>query len=95
MNKTEVYSWRLEADLKTALEEIARAQNTSIAQLLDRIVGDWLSREVGQDDQEQEFQQKLQAAAARSFGAIHGGDPHRAEQARQRIRSRLKNRRAG
>jgi hypothetical protein len=40
--KNEVYSWRLSRDLKCELEEAARRERVSVAQLLERIVREWL-----------------------------------------------------
>ena len=93
MNKTEVYSWRVDPGLKSDLEQAARAQQTSVAQLLDRIVSDWLAAEPDSETDEK-VQRRLHQAAANTFGAIRGGDPHRSAQVRERVRSRLKKRRA-
>lgn len=43
MKKTQVYSWRLDADLKRRLEEAAREEGISIAVLLERISCNWLN----------------------------------------------------
>jgi hypothetical protein len=43
MRKTEVYTWRVSAALKAGLEEEARSQRRSVADLLDHIVGRHLS----------------------------------------------------
>jgi hypothetical protein len=87
MNKTEVYSWRIDPEMKSVLEHAARVENTGIAQLLDRIVSDWLARgSIFVEDEE--VQRRLHKAAVQCFGKIRGGDPHRAEKARQRIRFR-------
>ncbi len=93
MKKTEVYSWRIRPDLKNALEEAARAERMSLARLLDQIATQWLEQKSGSGGEEA-IQQRLHRAAVKTFGSIHGGDPHRAEQARQRIRARLKKRHA-
>ena len=36
MSKTEVYSWRVDPELKAELEAVARAEKTSVGGLLDR-----------------------------------------------------------
>lgn len=36
MNKTEVYSWRVDPELKAELEAAARAEKTSVGDLLDQ-----------------------------------------------------------
>lgn len=94
MAKTEVYSWRLSPRLKADLEEAARAEQKSLAELLDRIARDWLEGlEVhGEDDDER--QRRVRQAASRSVGAIEGGDPDRAAHASTEIRSRLARRHA-
>ena len=91
MKKTEVYSWRISPELKTMLAEAARAEGTSVARLLERIVTAWLEQAAADGD-EAAVQQRLHAAAEKTIGTIHGGDPHRAEQARDRVRGKLRRR---
>jgi len=90
MRKTEVYSWRLAFDLKRSLEEAAKAEKISLAQLLERIVSDWLARRSPPDDQEEEVQRRLHQSAAQAFGSMHGGDPNRSQEASQRVKSKLR-----
>jgi hypothetical protein len=88
MPKTEVYSWRVSPETKTALEIEARREATTLAVLLDRMTQDWLRTRrpsLGADEE----QQRLHAAAARTFGSIAGGEPRRAERARTLVRQRL------
>lgn len=94
MAKTEVYSWRLSPRLKADLEEAARAEQKSLAELLDRIARAWLAGlEVhGEDDDER--QRRVRRAASRSVGAIEGDNPDRAAHASAEIRSRLARRHA-
>lgn len=40
MRKTEVYSWHIAFELKRTLEEAAKAENVSLAQLLEDVVMD-------------------------------------------------------
>jgi len=94
MAKSEVYSWRVSPEVKVALEQAARSENGSVAQLLDRIVHQWLRggrRGTGEDAE----QARLHATAARVIGTIRGGNPRRAEEARGTLRRRLRQRRAG
>lgn len=94
MNKTEVYSWRLSPELKTALEEAARDEDTSVAELLERAAREWLARtSSGKRTAEEVEQRRLRAAAMQFVGTIAGGDPRRAGGARTRIRNRLRKRR--
>ncbi len=95
MRKTEVYNWHIAFELKRTLEEAAKAENVSLAQLLEDIVMDWLSRRSQADVGEDEVQRQLHQAVAQTFGTIHGGDPNRSEKIRQRVRSKLKGRLAG
>ena len=88
MNKTEVYTWRLSPVTKAALEEAARKQNRSIADLLEEIVSASLGRSGQESDAER--QRALHARAAEFAGCLAGADSQRAEQARERVRSRLK-----
>jgi hypothetical protein len=93
MAKNEVYSWRISPDTKGDLEEVARREKLSVAGLLERIVQEWLKdyRQGSTDDEDQ--QEQMHKAASRTFGKIAGGDPHRAERARQTLRSKLARRR--
>ena len=86
MNKSEVYSWRVSPEVKNGLEAAARAYKTSVAQLLDQIVSQWLDREEARDD---EIQDQLRKAAMQTFGTIRGGDPLRSQQVGQRVRDQL------
>ncbi|HET9362631.1 MAG TPA: hypothetical protein VFO58_22930 [Vicinamibacterales bacterium] len=93
MAKDDVYSWRISRARKAALEHVAREERVSVAELLDRVTGEWIisrSAPAGSEDAEQA---RLRAAASRFIGAIRGGDPDRAAQARQRLRTILKDRR--
>jgi hypothetical protein len=94
MRKSEVYSWRVAADLKAALEDAAREERTSIGELLDRMARQWLGdRAVGASESEA-AQRRIRAAAARFVGSLAGGNPRRAEGARRELRERLGKRRA-
>ena len=88
MSKSEVYSWRVSPELKSALEEAARAERTTVSKLLDSIVTAWLEHADSNGDQEA-IQRRLHRAATRTLGKIHGGDPRRAERARDLVRKRL------
>lgn len=85
MSKSEVYSWRLDPELKERLEHAARAERMSIGGLLDRIARDWLGRQRSDEDDET-AQRRLRAGAAKWIGAIQGDDPTRAERAREIVR---------
>lgn len=90
--ESELYSWRVSPEVKNSLEAAARAHKTSVAQLLDQIVSQWLDREVAGDDKTQD---QLRKAAMQTFGTIRGGDLLRSQQVRQRVCDHLQQRRAG
>ena len=48
--KTEVYSWRVSADLKTDLEREARRRNISLSAALDLAAQEWLAKHNGDED---------------------------------------------
>jgi hypothetical protein len=85
MNKTEVYSWRLDPDLKQRLESAARDEKTSIGGLLDRIAREWLGRHRPDEDDEEE-QLRLHSEARKWIGSISSGDPYGSEQVKERVR---------
>jgi predicted transcriptional regulator len=90
---TEVYSWRVSRELKSDLEQQARIRKTSLSAVLNLAVRDWLKQSaaaVGEDEE----QRRLHEAAMKCVGAFAGGNPRRAETARQAIRDRLKRRNA-
>jgi hypothetical protein len=95
MNKSDVYSWRVSPEVKGALLAEARRQGASVSELLDRLVGEFLSAQRARRGATEEEQRRLHAAASRSIGSIHGQDPSRSERARVAVRDRLKRRRAG
>ena len=90
--KTEVYSWRLTPHLKAELEEAARAEKKSVAELLEQIAREWLERSKVTDEDEEERQKRLHEAAMKFVGSIHGDNPGRAENARSLVRARLASR---
>ncbi|NIM01987.1 MAG: hypothetical protein GTN89_14490 [Acidobacteria bacterium] len=94
MSKSEVYSWRVSPELKSALEEAARAEQTTVSKLLDGIVATWLEQTDPQGE-EAAIQHRLHREAARTFGKIRGGDPRRSERARDLVKKKLAGRRAG
>lgn len=98
MQKTETFDWPEPRSLKEELEEAARSRHTSVADLLEQIVREWLERsragkakaKAGEEEEsEEEFQQRIRAAAAPFIGSIHGGDPSRSENARATVRASL------
>jgi hypothetical protein len=92
--KTQVYSWRLSAATKDALEGEARRTGESLASLLDRIASEWLVARRAALAPEAQEQARMRAAAQPAIGAIAGGDPRRAERVRETLRRKLARRRA-
>lgn len=88
--KTEVYTWRVSPVLKAGLEEAARAEKRTVAQLLDEIVAEHLRSGGGPVPGEGERQRRLHQRAAAFAGCIAGRDPRRAERARELVRARLR-----
>lgn len=82
MGKTEVYSWRVSPELKERLEEAARAEDMSLAGLLEQISLEWLEDHATVDEEEQ---RRLHEAAREWIGRLEGGDPLLSQQASQRV----------
>jgi hypothetical protein len=89
MGKSEVYSWRVSAETKAALEHEARRQGVSLAGLLERISSDWLQARAAANAADASEQQRLHAKAAKLLGSIDGGDPGRAARSRKIVPERL------
>lgn len=90
MSKSEVYSWRLEPEIKRSLENEARRRKLTLAQMLDEMAHDWLSRRPANDDEPE----RIRRAARRWIGSIAGGGGRRSERVRELVRERLKEKRA-
>ena len=90
--KAEVYSWRLSSDLKSKLERHARSRKTSVSAIIEMATREWMKKNEAETPGDQEEQAKLHAEAARWIGAIAGGNPRRAETAREGILGRLRRR---
>jgi hypothetical protein len=86
--KTDVYSWRLSPHLKSELQEAARVERKSVADLLEEIVESWLQRTRRHDGTEEERQQRVREAVIKAAGTIEGG-PDLAENARSEVRARI------
>jgi hypothetical protein len=86
--KTEIYSWRLSPHLKSELQEAARAERKSVADLLEEIVKSWLRNTRGGTGTEEERQQRMREAVLKCAGTIEGS-PDLAENARSAVRARI------
>ncbi|MGA2902385.1 MAG: hypothetical protein ABSD98_01020 [Candidatus Korobacteraceae bacterium] len=94
MAKTEVYSWRLDPDVKMGLEEEARLQGTSLAEFLDRTAHQVIRKGRRKREDDEAEQARLHAAAAKYAGSISGGAPHGSERVREVVRKRIRERNA-
>ena len=90
--KNEVYSWRVSSDLKTGLERDARRRKISVSAVLDLAARDWLKQSAAAIGEDGEEQHRLHEAGMKCVGVIAGGNPRRAETAREAVRERLKRR---
>jgi hypothetical protein len=75
-----------------ALEAEARAQGTTLAEVLDRIAKQWLEARKQRNGDDEAEQARLHAAAAKCFGTLSMGDPHGSEKVRETVRKRLEER---
>jgi hypothetical protein len=83
--KTEVYSWRLSAARKVALESAARREGISVAELLEQITTGWLAQRRNGDSEDAE-QFAIRRRAATAIGSLHGGDLTRSTRASELVR---------
>jgi hypothetical protein len=74
--KSEVYSWRLSAELKADLQRHAHEEKVSLSELLERISQDWLAKRRLEDEAEQA---RIWARVEKVIGKISGNDPYRSE----------------
>src|SRR5262245_62641709 len=69
MDKSEVYSWRLEPVLKADLEAAARSEKVPLSVVLERLTRDWLKQRKEHDESEQK---RLRAALMACAGSYKG-----------------------
>jgi hypothetical protein len=84
--KTEVYSWRLSAELKADLEEQARDEGKSLSALLQELASEGLRARRNGHFHDDAVQAAIRKRALKAIGSIHGGDPTRAERAGELVR---------
>lgn len=93
MQKTEAMNLPAPRSLKEELEEAARSRHTSVADLLEQIVREWLDRSRGKkakaaEDDDEEQQKRLRAELMKLAGSIEG-EPDWAESARSVVQAGL------
>lgn len=84
--KTEVYSWRVSAARKAELEDEARRERKSVAELLEKITSDWLQERRASRNGEEEEQAALRRRVMATVGTIRSGDPTRSQRTRELVR---------
>ena len=75
MNKSEVYSWRLEPALKAELEAAARSEKTNLANILDRLARQWLGTRQLSEEEDAEQQRRLRERVLKAVGTVSIGGP--------------------
>jgi hypothetical protein len=87
--KTEVYSWRVSADRKAALEEEARREGTTVSSLLDRVTAEWLAQRRNGHSHDDAAQAALRKRVMKTVGTIRSGDLTLASRAREVIQEQI------
>ena len=90
--KTEVYSWRVSSRRKSELEEEARRNGTSLAELLEQISGAWLDMQRASRTDEEREQQRIRIAASAAIGSFASGERHRSRNVSRLVLERLAHR---
>ena len=72
MSKTEVYSWRVDPELKSELEAVARTEKTSISTLVERAVREWLGQRKKLTAGEKAEQERINRELDKCMGSIVG-----------------------
>jgi hypothetical protein len=84
--KTEVYSWRLDAEKKLELQAEARREGKSVAEVLDEISSEWLNMRRDAHDGDGAEQARIRKRIMVTVGTVRGGDPTRATRSRELVR---------
>ncbi len=87
--KTAVYSWRVSVGRKAELEEEARREGTSLAQLLDQITAGWLHHRRHARNGDEAEQAAIKRRVMATVGTIRSGDPTLSTRAREVVRERI------
>lgn len=72
MAKTEVYSWRLNSELKQQLEDVARAEKTSVSNVVEKAVRDWLGERKSLSKSQKAEQERINRELDKCMGSIVG-----------------------
>lgn len=87
MSKTEIYSWRLTADLKRRLEAAARREGTSIGGLIEVAVLEHVTKRDVSDDAAEQV--RLRQELSGVIGAYRSEDRLGSVEVKQRIGARI------
>jgi len=87
--KTEVYSWRVAADLKTGLMREAHRRKTSLSAVLDLAARDWLKKS-GAGNESDEEQRRLQKGCIGVLWSLRERRRSTVENAAKTVRARLR-----
>ena len=91
MDKSDVYSWRLSSALKDELQAAARAENSSMSKLLDRLARDWLkTRKPSSSAADQKRRRAALIAILKSVEEHDGGGPPTRSATNANIRNAFK-----
>jgi hypothetical protein len=84
--KTEVYSWRLSAELKAGLEAQARHESKSLSALLQELASEGLRARRNGHSHDDAEQAAIRKRALKAIGACAGGDPTASQRSRELVR---------
>jgi hypothetical protein len=87
--KTEVYSWRLSADLKAEIEDQARSESKSMSALLEELTSDGLRVRRRGNSGQATARAALLKRVLPTVGTIRSGDPYLASKVNQTVRGRI------
>jgi len=88
--KTEVYSWRVSAEKKAALESEARREGKSLASLLEQITANWLEERRNSRYGDEAEQAAIRKRVMATVGTIRSGDPTRSQRASELVREAIR-----
>ena len=88
--KTEVYSWRVSAEKKAALESEARREGKSLAGLLEQITANWLEERRNSRNGDEAEQAAIRKRVMATVGTIRSGDPTRSQRASELVREAIR-----
>jgi hypothetical protein len=75
MSRSAVFSWRISKELKARLEAAAREEKADVGTVLERVVGEWLSKRPRQltPEEDAEEQRRLREQMMKAIGTASIG----------------------